>query len=247
MNTRSRRQRTQFLVIDQFNAVPNWNGMWVTLNPNDNANMPQAPNGSLVLVYMNVAKINTMGQLAVVAGGTPTFLNAQSLLNQPNILTQNFGGPTTNSLSVTNTSMTGSNNPIRVSAYGPGIPGQSCVALTPGSPNPVQLVTGQCTNGTALPRYMQLIMQATSGSLAVFAIIGGPLDSTGNNAYVITLNDTVNGNTGPNTGATPPPGYYATTSSNAYIYSFNWGASNVYVANLSPMTTSGVQVSLRNL
>jgi hypothetical protein len=222
--------------------------MWVTLNPSDNANMPQAPNGSLVLVYMNAAKINTMGQLAVTSGGgAPIFLNAQSLLNQPDILTQNFGGPTTNNLSVTNTSMAGSNNPIRVSAYGPGIPGQSCVPLTPGSPNPVHLVTGQCTQGTALPRYMQLVVQATSGSMAVFAIIGGPLDGTGNNAYVITVNDSVNGNTGPNTGRTPPPGYYATTLSNAYLYSFNWGASNVYVANLSPVTTSGVQVSLRNL
>jgi hypothetical protein len=222
--------------------------MWVLLNPNDNANMPQAPNGSMILVYMNVAKINTMGQLAITSGGgAPTFLNAQSLLNQPNILTQNFGGPTTNNLSVTNTSAPGSTNPIKVSAYAPGIPGQSCVTLTPNSPNPVQLATGQCTQGTALPRYMQLILQATSGSLTIFALIGGPMDGTGNNGYVISVNDAVNGNTGPGTGKTPPPGYYATTSANAYVYSFNWGSSNVYVANMSPATTSGVQVSLRNL
>jgi hypothetical protein len=222
--------------------------MWVLLNPSDNANMPQAPNGSMVLVYMNTAKINTMGQLSVTSGGgNPIFLNAQSLQNQPNILTQNFGGPTTNNLSVTNTSIPGSNNPIKVSAYAPGIPGQSCVPLTPNSPNPVQLATGQCTQGTALPRFMQLIMQATTGSLAIFALIGGPMDSFGNNAYVIAVNDSANGNTGPGTGATPPPGYFATTTANTYVYSFNWGSSNIYVANMSPATTSGAQVSLRNL
>src|SRR5207237_3165145 len=134
---------------------PNWNGSPITLNPNDNANMPQAPNGSMVFSYQNTAKTNTTGQLAVTVAGIPSFYNAQSLLSQPNILTQNFGGPTTNNLSVTNTSQPGSNNPIKVSAYAPGIPGQSCVPLTPNSPNPVQLATGQCTQGTARPRYMQ--------------------------------------------------------------------------------------------
>jgi hypothetical protein len=248
MKTRPRRQRSPYLVIGQLTVNPNWTGMWIVLNPGDNANMPQAPNGSMVLVYMNTAKINTMGQLAVTSGGgAPIFLNAQSLQNQPSILTQNFGGPTGNNLSVTNTSIPGSNNPIKVSAYAPGIPGQSCVPLKPNDPNPVPLATGQCTQGTALPRYMQLTVQATSGSLAIFALIGGPMDSGGNNAYVISVNDSVNGNTGPGTGNVPPPGYYATTSSNAYPYSFNWGSSNVYVANMSPATTSGVKVSLRSL
>jgi hypothetical protein len=247
MKTRPRRQRAPFLVIGQLTVNPNWTGMWVLLNPGDNANMPQAPNGSMVLVYMNVATINTLGQLAVTSGGgAPTFLNAQSLQNQPNILTQNFGGPTTNNLSVTNTSIPGSNNPIWVAAVAPGIPGVTTTAL-PTTGVAVTLAPGANAQGTALPRYMQLIMQATTGSLTIFALIGGPMDSGGNNAYVISVNDSVNGNTGPGTGKTPPPGYFATTSSNAYPYSFNWGSSNVFVANLSPTTSATASVFLRAL
>jgi hypothetical protein len=236
-----------FAVIGVDASNPSWNGSPLTLNPNDNASMPQAPNGSLVLAYQNKSTLNTMGQLAVVAGGTPTFLNAQSLLNQPNILTQNFGGPTTNSLSVTNTSMTGSNNPIWVAGYGPGIPNAPTPAALPATGASVPLGPGATAQGTALPRYMQLIMQATSGSLAIFAIIGGPMDGSGNNAYVISVNDSFNGNTGPGTGKTPPPGYYATTSSNAFVQSFNWGSSNIYVANMSPSTSATASVTLRAL
>jgi hypothetical protein len=242
------KSKYDFSIIGVDASNPSWNGSPLTLNPNDNANMPQAPNGSLVLAYQNKATINTMGQLAITSGGgAPTFLNAQSLLNQPNVLTQNFGGSTTNNLSVTNTSMTGSNNPIWVAAYGPGIPNAPTPAALPATATPVPLGPGATAQGTALPRYMQLIMQATSGSLTIFALVGGPMDSSGNNAYVISVNDSFNGNTGPGTGKTPPAGYYATSTSNAYIYSFNWGSSNIYIANMSPATSATASVVLRAL
>jgi hypothetical protein len=242
------KSRFNFAIIGVDASNPSWNGSPLTLNPNDNANMPQAPNGSLVLVYQNKATINTMGQLAITSGGgAPTFLNAQSLLNQPNVLTQNFGGQTTNNLSVTNTSMTGSNNPIWVAAYGPGIPNAPTPSPLPSTAAPVPLAPGATAQGTALPRYMQLIMQATSGSLTIFALMGGPMDGSGNNAYVISVNDSFNGNTGPGTGKPAPTGYFATTTSNAYTYSFNWSSSNIYIANMSPATSATASVILRAL
>jgi hypothetical protein len=237
-----------FAIIDMDASNPSWNGSPLTLNPSDNANMPQAPNGSLVFAYQNKATINTMGQLALTAGGgAPTFLNAQSLLNQPNVLVQNFGGSTTNNLSATNTSMVGSNNPIWIAAYGPGIPNAPTPAALPATAAPVPLGPGATAQGTALPRYMQLVMQATSGSLTIFALVGGPMDGSGNNAYVISVNDSFNGNTGPGTGKPAPTGYYATSTSNAYIYSFNWGSSNIYIANMSPTTSATASVILRAL
>lgn len=235
-----------FEVIGVAANNPNWNGSPITLNPNDNANMPQAPNGSMVFSYQNTAKTNTTGQLAVTVAGIPSFYNAQSLLSQPNILTQNFGGPTTNNLSVTNTSQPGSDNPILIAAVAPGLPGVTTSPL-PTTGVAVPVAPGANAQGTALPRFMQLIMQATSGSLTIFALIGGPMDSSGNNAYVISVNDTANGNTGPGTGKTPPPGYYATTNSTSYLYSFNWGSSNVFVANMSPTTSATASVFLRAL
>jgi hypothetical protein len=233
-----------YAVIGKFSIDESWDGSPLTLNPNDNANMPITPSGSLVLTYQNKATINTMGQLAITSGGgAPTFLNAQSLQNQSSVLINNWQGQ---NLSITNTSMTGSNNPILIAAYGPGMPGQTCLTL-PSDGTSVQLAPMLCTQGTALPRYMQLIFQETSGDLAIFVLIGGQFDSTGNNAYMISVNDSLHGNTGPGTGQPPPPGYYATTTATNFIYSFNWGSSNIYVANLSPASAAAAAITLRKL
>jgi hypothetical protein len=124
------------------------------------------------------------------------------------------------------------------------MPGQKCVAL-PLDGNSVALAPMQCTQGTALPRYMQLIFQETTGDLAIFVLIGGPVDNTGNNAYMIAVN--YSENTGPGTGKTPPQGYYATTTATAYVYSFNWGSSNIYVANMSPASAKAAAITLRRL
>jgi hypothetical protein len=236
-----------YTVIGRFSIDETWNGSPLTLNPSDNANMPQAPNGSMVFAYQNKATINTMGQLALTSGGgAPTFLNVQSLQNQPSVLISNFGGPTNNNLNVTNTSMPGTNIPISIAAYGPGMPEQTCVTL-PYDGTPVPLAPMACTQGMAPPRYMQLIFQETSGDLAIFVLIGGPYDNTGNNAYMISVNDSLHGNTGPNTGQPPPPGYYATTTATNYIYSFNWGSSTIYVANMSPALSEPASITLRKL
>jgi len=233
-----------YTVIGRFSIDETWNGSPLTLNPSDNANMPITPSGSLALVYQNISTINTMGQLAVTSGGgAPTFLNVQSLQNQPKVWINNWQGQ---NLSITNTSMPGSNTPISIAAYGPGMPGQTCVTL-PADGTSVPLAPMACTQGTALPRYMQLIFQEPSGDLAIFVFIGGPADSSGNNAYMISVNDSVNGNTGPGTGQPPPPGYYATSTSNNYIYSFNWGSSTIYVANMSPASSEPASITLRKL
>ena len=233
---------TTYAIIGRFSVVDSWDGSPLTLNPNDNANMPITPNGSLVLAYQNTSTINTMGTIAITSGGgPPTFYNAQSLQNQPSVLINNWK---TSNLSVTNTSPPGSNTPISIAAYGPGMPGQKCVAL-PSDGNSVALAPMQCTQGTALPRYMQLIFQETTGDLAIFVLIGGPVDNTGNNAYMIAVN--YSENTGPGTGKTPPQGYYATTTATAYVYSFNWGSSNIYVANMSPASAKAAAITLRRL
>jgi hypothetical protein len=232
-----------YSVIGRFSVDENWNGALLTLQPNDNANMPSTPNGSLVLAYQNISTLNTMGTLAVITGGEPpTFLNVQSLQNQPSVLINNWQGQ---NLSITNTSPPNSNTPISIAAYGPGMPA-ICGAL-PSDGTSVALAPMQCTQGTALPKYMQLIFQQTGGYLAIFVFIGGPVDSSGNNAYMISVNDSFNGNTGPGTGKTPPPGYYATTSSNAFVYSFNWKSSTIYVANMSPASPSPAMITLRAL
>jgi len=244
MKTASRSRRAAFQVIGQNSVKQAWDGSLITLNPGDSANMPKTLNGSMVFAYMNISNMNSVGQLALISGNSaPTFLTALALLNQPSILVNNWRGQ---NLNATNVSVPGSNNPIEIAAYGPGIPGQSCIAL-PSDGAPVVLAPMLCAQGNASPGYMQVVLQDTAGQLAIFVLIGGPMDGTGNNGYVISVNDAVNGNTGPGTGKTPPPGYYATTAGFVYTYSFNWGVSEVYVANMSATTSSAAQVALRQL
>jgi hypothetical protein len=231
-----------YLVIDHNSVNGAWDGSPTTLNPNDNVNLPQSTNGSLVLAYQNTSTSGNNGTLSVTSGGSaPQFLNAPAGLNQPNILVNNWLG---NNLSLTNISLTGTKTPIWVAAVGPGLPGVTPVKL-PTDGSLVTLTSGKSAQGIAIPRWMQLILQATSGDLTIFAVIGGPADSTGNNAYVFALNAAAN--TGPNTGVAPPAGYYATTTGNTYTFQFNWGSSNVFVANESPSTAAGATVSIRAL
>ena len=218
----------------------NWNGSPVTLLVNQNVVMPQTPNGTVILGYFNQSTQNNGGTLSVTSGGAqPTFLTAQAAALQPNILMQNW---IANNLSVTNISVN-QNTPIWVSAFGPGIPGQFPVGLPAGSSVP--LAPAQAAQGRALPQWMQLVMTCNSAQLTIFAFIGGPPDASGNNGYVVALN--ASANTGPGTGVQPPQGYYATTTSNSYPYSFNWGSSLVYVVNMSPATAAGAQVVMRAL
>jgi len=207
-----------------------------------NVNMPQTPNGSMVFAYQNNTTMTNQGTLSLTSGGgAPQFLPVPALANQPSILINNWQA---NNLSVTNVSPTGTNTPIWIEAIGPGLPGLTPVNL-PVDGTTVGLVTYQAAQGTALPRYMQLILQANSGSLTIFSVIGGPTDASGNNAYVMSVNAVAN--TGPGTGVQPPAGYYATTTSNYFTYQFNWGSSAIFVANISPSTAALSSISVRAL
>jgi hypothetical protein len=233
---------TGFKIIDQNSVNAAWTGAPTTLVPGNNVNLPQTTNGSLVFAYQNMSTMNNQGTLSLTSGGSPPqFLNAPALANQPSILINNWQA---NNLSVTNVSPTGSNTPIWIEALGPGLPGLTPSTL-PVDGTTVALATYQAAQGTALPRWMQLIMQANSGSLTIFAVIGGPTDASGNNAYVMSVNATAN--TGPGTGMPPPAGYYATTTSNYFTYQFNWGSSTIFVANISPSTAALANVGVRPL
>lgn len=246
MTTRSGSRRRDFEVIDQNSVNANWNGLPLVLKPNDNANMPQTPTGSVVLGYGNQATGNNPGELSLTSGGgNPIILPVPALANQLSIYTKVWGG---NNLSITNTSNPQMNIPIFIEAFGPGVPGQqSCKPLVPDA-TPTQLVLTQCAQGQLSPRWMQVILQANTGDNTIFALIGGPTDNTGNNAYVISLNDP-NGTTGYGTSpyVTPPPGYFATTTANYYTYTVNWGGATVYLVNMSSQTAAAGQVSVRKL
>ncbi|MGH8065700.1 MAG: hypothetical protein ACRERE_10810 [Candidatus Entotheonellia bacterium] len=230
-----------FTLIDQNPINTAWNGSPTTLLVNQNVNMSQTTAGTMVFAAINQSTANNQGQLSLTTGGgNPTFLYPNANANQPTILIQNWQA---NNLSVTNISAN-ANTPIQVQAVGPGLPGITPAQLQIGPPG-VQLSMGQVAQGNASPQWMQLLMQSTAATLGIIAIIGGPPDSAGNNGYVIAVNAIAN--TGPGTGNTPPPGYYATTTSNSFAYTFNWGSSLVFVANMSPSTASAVSVVMRAL
>lgn len=233
--------QTEFDLIDRFSVNAAWNGSPTTLMPNQNVNLPQTTNGSMVLAYQNMSTVNNAGTLSVTSGGSaPNILNVPALANQPSILVQNWAA---NNLSLTNISPAGA-TPIWVAAVGPGLSGVVSLPL-PVDGTPVNLSTGQSAQGNAIPRWMQLVMQATAGTLTIFTVIGGPVDASGNNAYVFAVNAVAN--TGPGTGVNPPAGYYATVTGNTATFQFNWGSSAIFVANESPSTAAIATALVRPL
>jgi hypothetical protein len=223
-------------------SVQSWNGSWITLGQNDSATIPQTPNGTVILVAANVSTLNNQGQLTLSSGGSmPTTVTVPALSSQPTVVVQNWGA---NNLTVTNTSRA-ANTPIMIALCGPGMQGSTPVTLTANGPS-VVLGTLQSAQGTTLPQYMQLITESNAPTLGVVGIIGGPLDATGNNGYVIAVNAA--SSTGPPSPAPAPAGYFATTTTNAYAFPVNnWGSSQVYALNLSPATAQVLTVRLRSL
>lgn len=234
-------KRPPFQLIGQNMVDSAWNGIGTTIIVNQSLGMPQTPNGTTIFGWVNQTTLNNAGTLSLTSGGDPpVFLTAPALAAAPGIYMNNWNA---NNLNVTNVSAN-NNTPIWVCLYGPGITGQSSLTLkTDGTQ--LGLATGQSAAATALPQNMRLLMSGTSPKLCIFAIVGGPPDSSGNNGYVIAVNSTAN--SGPGTGVTPPQGYYATTTGNAYQFLFSWGSSKVYVVNLSPATSSSAQVALSPL
>lgn len=218
-----------------------WTGTPLTLNVGDNAVMPQTPNGTMIFAATNTATGNNDGKITLSSGGgMPTNVEVPALANQPTIQISNWGA---NNLNVANQSAA-SATPILVQAVGPGIPGITPAALPLNTAT--TLKAGASAQGTASPQWMSMRIQSTSATLGILGLIGGKLVN-GNNGYVISVNDGVNGNTGPGTGSPAPEGYYATTSSNTYNYQFNWGSSAVFVSNLSPSTAVDVTVTVSTL
>jgi hypothetical protein len=213
-----------------------WNGQPITLQQGGSTVMPQTPNGSLVLAYQNQSTTNDQGQLELTSGGSPPeFLPAVALLPVPQILVNHWQG---NDLVVTNVSP--QPTPIWIEAAGPGLPGQTPASLPIGTPT--VLAPAQAAQGVTQPQWMQLMLTTATAQPTTVAIVGGPLDSTGNNAYAIGLNFTTN--SGPGTGTPTAQGYYATTTGNSYPFLFNWGGATIYVANMSASTAAAVQLNL---
>jgi hypothetical protein len=201
--------------------------------------MPQTPNGTMVFGYFNMAAQNNAGELSLSSGGgQPAFLQAPALSLRPSILVNDW---TANDLNVTNISPNPA-TPIWIAAYGPGVPGQYPGKLTAGTP--VTLATTQSVQGPTSPQTMRLVLTVSASTLGVFAVVGGPAGS-GGNGYVFSVNDVQN--TGPGTGITPPPGYYATAAGNSYAFTFNWQGASLYVVNMSAQTAAVGQVLLQAL
>jgi len=231
----------KFNILGANQSNANWDGSPITLAYRESAAMPQTTNGSMILAYQNTSTMNNAGKLALTSGGSqPTFLIAPALLSQPSILVSNWQA---NNLSLTNLSVATA-TPIWIEAFGPGLPGQKPVALVINTA--LTMKPGAIAQGTSTPNWMQLTLGTDTGQLIVVAVVGGPPDASGNNAYAIALNSP-SGNTGPGTPTPAPQGYYATTGGNNYSFEFNWGSSVVYVANMSPSTASSLTAQLLSL
>jgi hypothetical protein len=218
-----------------------WTGTPTTINQNQNLQISQTPNGTLIFSYFNQSTTTNAGKLVVSSGaGQPTTLQVPAGVNQPGLLVNNWGG---NNLSVSNTSVTPT--PILVEAVGPGLPGLTPTKLpmdgTALPLAPYGSATGfAAAQGNAPAQFVNVSLQCNTSKLTILAI------QVGNNVWVIALNDPV-GESGPNSGSpstAPPPGYYATTSTNNYQGAWNWGGASVYIVNLSPGTSIPAQVSL---
>jgi hypothetical protein len=221
-----------------------WTGQWLQLAVSSSALMQQTPNGTTLFVSLSGATQNNAGVLYLTSGGAaPVPVSVPALVTQPGVLIQNWQA---NNLSVSNQS-SNQQTPIWIALYGPGIPGQQ-VGVLPVNGTAVTVGGGMSVQGTPPPQYMALTMQCLAGTYCVFGLGGGrPDPATGGNGYVFSVNDSVNGDTGPGTGKTPPAGYYATAAGNSYKYTFNAGSSLVYVANLSSNTAVRAQISLAPL
>jgi hypothetical protein len=234
-------QGAPYQVIDRFTVDQTWDGSPKVLLTSQNAVMPQTPNGTMVFAYQNMSTENNSGSISITTGGgAPDFKTVPALVNQPSMLINNWKA---NNLSITNVSPN-DDTPIAIQAIGPGIPGTIPLPLAIGPPG-VQLGFGQTAQGAASPQWMQLVVRCDAATTGILALIGGPPDQGGNNGYVFAVNYPID--SGPDTGVTPPEGYYATTRNNSYIFQFSWGRSLVFVANLSSLNAKALEVVLRAL
>lgn len=211
-----------------------WDGSPKTITTlGDTLLMPQTPNGSMVFAYQNKATLNNAGELSLSSGGDATVLGANFGALVPSINVDNWQS---NNLTVNNISAQNA-TPIWVEAFGPGLPGQTPVPITVGTAltlNPAP-GTASIATGATPPKSMLLRMSSTTGDASVIALIGGPPDQTGNNAYVFGLNVP---------SGQSPVGYTKVSQGNTINYTFNWGATVLYIANMSASTAAAVTLTL---
>lgn len=201
-------------------APASWNGMGTALARNGSLTMPQTPNGTLVFGYFNLGTDNSTGELVLTSGGSYLdTLEVPPLQSAPGIVVHNWRA---SNLTVSNTSER-PDTTIYVSAYGPGVPGQTPAPLPIGTQ--VTLGTTASAQGSTRPQNMRLRITVSGSATGVFAIVGGPADAQGNNARVIAVNFP--------DGVPRPDGYYAATTDNSYVLTFNWNGAQVYVVNMS--------------
>ncbi|HEU4885760.1 MAG TPA: hypothetical protein VFT45_26225 [Longimicrobium sp.] len=219
-----------------------WDGSPLTLAVNDQAQMPQTPDGTLILAAIDLSP-NSQGTLAVSSGSQPFPVPPLPAgATAPWVAANNFGA---NNLKATNVSSNQSVT-IKIQAVGPGIPGVTPANLPQLSPT--SLAPGAVAAGNTNPAQMQLQIQNPSGNSAVIGIVGGPQDDTGNNGYVIGLNFGQTAGPGTsNPSGKPQQGYYATTTGNSYTFSFNWNGGNIFVGNVSSSQASNVTLTLRSI
>jgi len=210
----------------------NWTGARKVLAQLDYVNMPQTPNASLIVGYINQDKSGNEGQISVSTGGSPAqVLPVPALTQMLSLLINNWQA---NNLQIVNMSIAGP-TPIMVQAFGPGLPGIP-IGLPIGQS--IQLGVAQAAQGPSKPRNMLLRLTASTGNLSIVGIVGGELDTSGNNAYVIALNSPA---------VAVPPGYFAVTPGNSFTFPFNWSGGIVYVVNLSPVVAATVSVTMTAL
>jgi hypothetical protein len=218
--------------------MSDWNGDPTTLQQGNSVNMPQTSDGSMVLGYQNMSSGNDKGDLNVASGGArPENLDVYGGTGQISTISRNWGA---NNLQLTNQSDKAGVN-IWVSAIGPGY-GTKPPTKLPMDGTDVTLDPQAAAQGNALPQWMTLRLQATSGQQTIFALIGGP-PTNDINAYVFGLN--MSKSSGPPADEAPPKdGYYQQTSANKLDFQFNWGSSRLFIANFSGNTAAGATVAV---
>lgn len=220
--------------VEALGATVIWDGSPKTLTTlGDTLLMPQTPNGSMVFAYQNKSALNNNGELSLSSGSDVEILEANFGNLVPSIYVHNWQA---NNLTVNNISAQNA-TPIWVEAFGPGLPGQTTVPISIGTPltlNPAP-GTASVAQGATPPRSMMLRMTSTTGDASVIALIGGSPDNSGNNAYVFGLNVP---------SSETATGYTKVTGGNTLNYTFNWGATVLYLANMSASTAAAVTLTL---
>ena len=230
------------LTASALTVTTTWDGSPLALAVNDQAQMPQTPDGTLILAAINQSP-NSQGTLAVSSGSQSVPVPPLPAgATAPWVSANNFGA---NNLKLTNIS-TNQSVKIQIQGVGPGIPGVTPTNLPQLTPTTV--APGAVVSGATNPAQMQLQIQNSSGNSAVVGIVGGPQDPTGNNGYVIGLNFPQTAGPGTsNPSGTPQAGYYATTTGNSYTFSFNWNGGSIFAGNLSSSQATSVTLTLRSI